>query len=404
MNVLKDMGKLISEKRKQAGLTQEALAEKLGITPQAVSKWENNVGLPDITLLPMIAKALNISMNDLFNMNQPKKIFEFPTELNGLKFIFSKGNKACYSSKEVVLVDDDGRVEFKDGSYADLKTNCVMNIGTGEVRFYETDETMDDGSEVHESVNEALEKFNSVSMTLSLACNVTILKAKNGIPKIEAKGTAKFMKYFKYAVNNDKLTVEIKPTGNIGNSGNGKNSVTVYADFDKGNVLDITVNGAAGIETELDFTDSIININGSGDVSAKNTDNLDATVNGSGDIDFRKVIESARITINGSGDISLDEAKNVNAIVNGSGDISIGKAAGDLSTKILGSGDMNVSGEVENFNCTISGSGDIDASDLTVSEADIQLSGSSDLTIGRIIKSSKEKIDKNATLTVNRRG
>ncbi len=42
MNNMKDMGKVISEKRKQAGLTQEAFAAQLGITPQAVSKWENN--------------------------------------------------------------------------------------------------------------------------------------------------------------------------------------------------------------------------------------------------------------------------------------------------------------------------------------------------------------------------
>ena len=144
MNMIKDMGRLIAEKRKQAGLTQEAFAEKLGITPQAVSKWENNVGLPDITLLPTISKILNISISDLFSMNEPMskqiKIPQFPAELDGLSFIFSKGNMACYSSKEVELVDDEGNVRFKDGSVGNLNEGFVVNQGEGEIRFYESDE------------------------------------------------------------------------------------------------------------------------------------------------------------------------------------------------------------------------------------------------------------------------
>ena len=43
MRDMKEFGQLITKKRKQAGLTQNQFAEKLGITPQAVSKWENGV-------------------------------------------------------------------------------------------------------------------------------------------------------------------------------------------------------------------------------------------------------------------------------------------------------------------------------------------------------------------------
>ena len=47
-----NIGNKIRELRKQRGITQEQLAESIGISFQAVSKWENNIALPDITLVP----------------------------------------------------------------------------------------------------------------------------------------------------------------------------------------------------------------------------------------------------------------------------------------------------------------------------------------------------------------
>jgi len=55
----------ISRYRKDLGLTQEALAEKLGITFQAVSKWETGQTVPDTLLLPPLAQALNVSIDKL---------------------------------------------------------------------------------------------------------------------------------------------------------------------------------------------------------------------------------------------------------------------------------------------------------------------------------------------------
>ena len=55
----------ISRYRKNLGLTQEALAEKLGITFQAVSKWETGQTVPDTTLLPALAHTLGISIDKL---------------------------------------------------------------------------------------------------------------------------------------------------------------------------------------------------------------------------------------------------------------------------------------------------------------------------------------------------
>ena len=61
------IGKNIAKYRKKLRLTQEALGEKLGITNQSVSKWESEVSMPDIMLLPKIAEALGITLDDLFS-------------------------------------------------------------------------------------------------------------------------------------------------------------------------------------------------------------------------------------------------------------------------------------------------------------------------------------------------
>ncbi len=59
------LGKRIAENRKRLGLTQDGLAEKLGITAQAVSKWENDQSCPDITMLPLLAEIFGISTDVL---------------------------------------------------------------------------------------------------------------------------------------------------------------------------------------------------------------------------------------------------------------------------------------------------------------------------------------------------
>ena len=50
-------------------MTQEALGNMLGISPQAVSKWETGTTLPDILLMPIIAEALDTDLNALFGID-----------------------------------------------------------------------------------------------------------------------------------------------------------------------------------------------------------------------------------------------------------------------------------------------------------------------------------------------
>ena len=62
----------ISYYRKKCELTQEELAEKCSVSPQAVSKWENGLTAPDISLLPRLAEIFNCSIDELLGREKPK--------------------------------------------------------------------------------------------------------------------------------------------------------------------------------------------------------------------------------------------------------------------------------------------------------------------------------------------
>lgn len=62
----KTIGKKLYDLRKQSGFTQDYVAEKLGVSAQAVSKWENDIACPDIMTLPKIAEIYGITIDELF--------------------------------------------------------------------------------------------------------------------------------------------------------------------------------------------------------------------------------------------------------------------------------------------------------------------------------------------------
>ena len=63
----KQLGNNIAKFRKERGMTQDNLAELLSVSPQAVSKWENDVSYPDIEMLPKLATIFGVSMDTLFS-------------------------------------------------------------------------------------------------------------------------------------------------------------------------------------------------------------------------------------------------------------------------------------------------------------------------------------------------
>lgn len=63
----------LKELRKQSGISQEKLAEKLGVSRQAVTKWERDSGVPDIENIIAISKLFDVSMDELFSNERSEK-------------------------------------------------------------------------------------------------------------------------------------------------------------------------------------------------------------------------------------------------------------------------------------------------------------------------------------------
>ena len=64
-------GQRFSRLRKQRGLTQEELGEKVGLSGQAVSKWENDASMPDVSLLVSLSDILGCTLDELLGKEQP---------------------------------------------------------------------------------------------------------------------------------------------------------------------------------------------------------------------------------------------------------------------------------------------------------------------------------------------
>ena len=67
------IGTRIKSLRLGASMTQEQLAQKLGVSAQAVSKWESGTNMPDILLLPELSVIFGVSIDDLFDLTDEKR-------------------------------------------------------------------------------------------------------------------------------------------------------------------------------------------------------------------------------------------------------------------------------------------------------------------------------------------
>lgn len=78
------LNEVIRTRRQALGLTQEQLAQKLGVSAPAVNKWERNLNYPDITLLPALARTLGVDLNTLLSFQEDLTDQEIGLFLNQL--------------------------------------------------------------------------------------------------------------------------------------------------------------------------------------------------------------------------------------------------------------------------------------------------------------------------------
>ena len=95
------VGEVIRRKRKEQGLTQEQMAQRLGVSAPAVNKWERGSSYPDITILPALARLLNTDINTLLCFQEELSDEEIAQICNEIaKIMDEKGTEAAFDAAE----------------------------------------------------------------------------------------------------------------------------------------------------------------------------------------------------------------------------------------------------------------------------------------------------------------
>ncbi len=414
-------GKRLQQLRKEKGLTQEELARRLGVSGQAVSKWENGQSYPDITSIPTIATILGTEINYLFGKKENSiTAFEFPPDFDGLPFVFSFQNIACYSSKAVVSADGSG-VRFTDGSTAELSTRLVFNRGVGEIRLLK-------GSDMKQfdwtmtSRDWEFDAADSIDMEMFFA-QCEIIRSADGKSRVRAKGDGGFISMLDVRADDQTLTIRFKDRDGY-ESSERNNRVVVEIPCEPGKRLSVhlgsgsltseinhfdtgalTIDGSGTVNTR-GFAECGVTINGSGSITGVSAGQATFNINGSGHIVWEHT-DSTEISINGSGSLDLSNTTSLSATVNGSGDITLGRINenGGISANINGSGDIRIyGGSCRKFDIDIGGTGNVDATGVTARKASIVLRDCGSVKLGRVLESSSEQILRKGTITILNRG
>lgn len=127
-------GDTISYYRKLYSMTQEELSRQLGISAQAVSKWEQGLSSPDISLLPLIADVFHISVDELFGRKlQTEPVFDLVDSVSWeddgkIRFAVFHGKKLMHQSEtELSQGINTINVHFDNGSHYKINGCCRLN-------------------------------------------------------------------------------------------------------------------------------------------------------------------------------------------------------------------------------------------------------------------------------------
>lgn len=122
------MHTIIYEKRRALGLTQEQVAEALGVSAPAVHKWEKGCSYPDITLLPRLARLLKVDLNTLFCFRKTLTEQEVLDFLNDMaKEIKAEGPKAGIAFAESLMQEYPGCSALIEGAANVLQGSLILS-------------------------------------------------------------------------------------------------------------------------------------------------------------------------------------------------------------------------------------------------------------------------------------
>ena len=123
--------------RKKCGLTQEELAEKCSVTPQAVPKWENAITSPDISLLPRLSEVFGVSCDELLGARKPEAVAVAQNEFDPSRAVL-----------KIRIITDEARVNLN------LPLEVVkLLLATGAIDLVEDDESLKGAKSALESID-----------------------------------------------------------------------------------------------------------------------------------------------------------------------------------------------------------------------------------------------------------
>lgn len=434
---LTGLGARIRQLRIQKGFTQEGFARELGISAQAVSKWETGVGCPDIGMLPLIANVLETTIDSLFSEPEPlaepiaelEPVEPVPGELSptcreieeekpDVREVFSAFNLVCLSDMTPERIDG-LTVCFPDGSSADLGTRTIVNYGGGIIKIQENAQKKQPHAtnispvfeeEIVKQVESALQESQIDGLE-----NLGDLISEQ-IHRALQKKSATFVPDFHQdskseltwnGTDIDSLDLSVSGSAQVSvhNGTPGQWSVIARGQrefldslrcIEDGNVLkieslpyraqnffsrhmkntiDICTGFAQGVELD-------VKVRGSGKFTCEPAfQSSRVSISGSGDVEMGDA-GNFICSVSGSGDITFVSAKNAVLTVSGSGDIQGGRVEGVSELKISGSGDAELGAASGQLSCRVSGSGDVELGETDLEYLSVLVSGSGDISAG----------------------
>lgn len=167
------LGDKIKELRRKEGRTQEALADALGVTGQAVSRWESNGSYPDMEIIPSLANFFGISIDELFGY-QNERARKIDNMIDKITEMDRQNNGADVCVDACIRLAREGVAEFPGNEKMML---CLASVlyNAGYVRYGENHLTDDEGYDVYDVVRhrrytewkEAIKLYESVLPALT---------------------------------------------------------------------------------------------------------------------------------------------------------------------------------------------------------------------------------------------
>ncbi len=102
---MNNIGVFIAQLRKEQNMTQKELADKLGVTDKAVSKWERGKGIPDVDSIERLSNVLGVSVSELFNAKRDEIPHNVKIPLSRNKVLYFVANIIflCVCSASIII-------------------------------------------------------------------------------------------------------------------------------------------------------------------------------------------------------------------------------------------------------------------------------------------------------------